>query len=277
MSERSGPTLDSEEALSRTLRTLGIDETLDREVLAFSPPDLAVNGNTYAAVNDDLGRLVAGGPVEVTHVTGEARALVDPAHRRVLRRVRERGDRATLGCHFMPDHGKVDAWGFLAKQRHHWERAQWYDIVDVLSLIAEGAVDVRVMRAPAPVHFSLFADDRVLMQDEHHHPTKKKWVWYLSSLELAERLRPVAARAFEEAKPLRPDDCRVLLHWMYSYDVYATLQAVKAGDAHVAGDVDNPDAVTAELEELGFVAGSGGAVGLSRLGRQWLDEYESDD
>lgn len=275
MSVQHQPNSDSERALARTLERLGISDALDSEVLACSPPDLKGNGETYKVVNDDLEDLVSAGPVDVTHITGEARALVDPAHRRVLRRVHEQGASAVLGCHFQTD-DRVSARSFLAKQRHHWDRAEWYDLVDLLALAGDGIVQIRVMDTLAPVHFSVFSSDRVLMQDEHHHPTKEKWVWYLRSRGLAERLRPIAERALEDSVALRGDDCRDLLRWLYGYEVYAVLCSVGYG-VEVDDDVDDPDVVAAELTELGFLARAGETTELSRLGRQWLDEYQEGD
>jgi len=178
-----------------------------------------------------------------------------------------------LGCHFRPQR-RVDARDFIARQHRHWGRAEWYDVVDLLSLIADGVIDVSVMREPAPVHFSVFGSDRVLMQSEHDHPTHEKWVWYLRSPELAERLRPIADAALERSDPLRPDSCASLLHWLYSYDVYAVLLSMTGDDRR--DDVMNPDAVAAELQDLGFLVLTESTLTLSRLGRQWVDEYQPD-
>lgn len=265
---------ESERTLGRTLRSLGIDETAVRwHVIASSPPDLAGNGETYRIVNDDLESLVLDQSVDVTHVTGEARALIDPAHRRVLRAVHDRGYRSVLGCHFKPER-RVDARELIAKQRRHWERAEWYDVVDVLTLIADGVIEVRVMPEPTPVHFSVFGSDRVLMQSEHHHPTHKKWVWYLRAPDLADRLRPIAEVVLKKSDLLRPDGCAALLHWLYSYDVYAVLLSMTGDDRR--DDVQDPDVVAAELEDLGFLVRTESTLTLSRLGRQWVDEYQSD-
>jgi hypothetical protein len=253
-----------ENALHRTLRSLGAAHCVESEILEYAPPSLRSIGVTYQHVNERLAQTLRKSPLAIRHVTGEARALVDPFHRQILRRARAAGQPGELGC-YLAGSDAPSAFDFLALQRAHWEFAEWSDFIDILGLVAEGDLRLHVMREQATVHFSLFGDDLVLLQDEHHHPTAEKWVWFLRSKELVDALSPKVVVAYAESSPITPADCRALLLWLYSYEVVATSSKLQNGDDLATAEERD---IWQRLKRLGFAEKD--SPGLTRIGADWL-------
>jgi len=230
----------------------------------------------------------------VHHITGEARALVDPAHRQVLRAVRDRGATSAIACSFETSEDP-SAWDFVARQHEHWGRFEWFDLIDILALAAQSVVRIYRLSKPEEVHFSIFGDRFVLLQEPHHHPTEKKWVWFLECRALAAALRPRLEQLFAQAAPIDPRAFDEILDWLHEYETFeevaALAQATEAdraetnagriiGGNHEADDWQAADAVVpdreneqtrARLVALGFVQPDGAT--LTSRGRAWFDGF----
>jgi hypothetical protein len=280
----------SREALANTLNALGVDtsiaETGDWKMIEQAPPDLEDMGETYERVNDHLDSALKRRPLSIRHVTGEARALVDPAHRRILRKVHERGEQAAIASFFETEEAPT-ARDFVEQQHRHWGRLKWLDLIDVLELSANRTISISRLPASEDVHFSVFGDALVLLQQPHHHPTHKKWVWYVESRELADRLRGRLDQLFASSVPVDPESFDRLLNWLHEYETFEVLTEIAGtedlGDEEDDGDTPGedvlgtgpqPDSIHAGLVALGLAEPE--RIGLTQLGREWFDQVVGD-
>jgi hypothetical protein len=262
----------SAERLHATLAVLGVDPSWtaqDWEILSQSPPDLAEMGHTYGYVNEHLKRIDRRSGLAIRHITGEARALVDCAHRGVLRHAAEiRRTPAQLACHVRAD-GPASVWDFLGQQLPKWPSVEWYDIVDILALVAERVVTVFVLERPETVHYSLFGEEFVLLQEQHEHPRNEKWVWYLRARGLVEKLQPRVSTLLEEAQELSASDFAAALEWLYRHDSVSSMRRLRDGGGLSMDGGEAQAAGLAHLRAIGFVD-VGGA--LTAVGSRWLEE-----
>src|SRR5215207_9328564 len=110
--------------LLSTLEELGFSaldwEGSHSDVLHCAVPESASMAETYQFVNDLLESSRTRSGMRIRHVTGEAMALLDPAHRRVLRRAAAHGDRGQLLCSFDFE-SEPTALEFLSRQHTHWD------------------------------------------------------------------------------------------------------------------------------------------------------------
>jgi hypothetical protein len=277
-----GEVIRYDEYLLVTLGELGFTpgdvESVGLRVLHHSDPQSAKMARTYQFVNDHLEGLVKGRPgMRIRHVTGEARALLDPAHRRVLRHTARRGDCGTLLCHFKFERAPT-ALQFVREQHGHWNCETWVDIIDLLSLAAAKEVCIRVLQQAEPIHFSLFGDSLVLMQDKHTHPTVEKRVWFVESSALVEHLTPRVAKLWEDALPipvLTFDDALNQLHEHETVAVATAMSNATMGEVpEVEGlnEAQVRDALTL-LAGFGFATLRGGTKEyvLTVQGKAWAE------
>lgn len=264
----------SDARLRETLAGLGIgEEMLDAqqwELVAHAEPELQPMSVTYEAVNEHLATLLERGELRIEHVTGEARALIDTAHRRILRRAGS-NRHARLACHFHSE-GAPTAFKLVANQRRYWSYMSWFDLVDTLALAADGHVAIHVLSRPEPIHFSLLGDEHVLLQDRHDHPLPRKTVWYLRSSELVTELEPKVEAVFAEATLIDPRSFRTALQWLSDYESTTVLANLRSGKALTTGlDPEEADEVAERLAELGLVDRGDNEFALSKLGSTWLE------
>jgi hypothetical protein len=262
--------------MTATLASVGVSDELiggdGWRVIAESPPELHEMGETYQAVNDHLDSLLRRGPLSIAHITGEARAIVDPAHRRVVRRVAEYGQQVSVACTFdTQGDDRPDAWRFVARQHQHWGRMRWFDLIDVLELAASRLIRICWLAHAEDVHFSIFGHDLVLLQERHHHPTAEKWVWYVQSAALAEALRPHLDRLLDGAVTIDPTSFDEILDWLNQYETFIALRTLASGQRADTdlGDRAVSDRPDTRLLALGLTEQDGGS--LTSLGREWLE------
>jgi hypothetical protein len=272
---------DSLKAMTATLAALGISDELiggeDSKIIAESPPELHEMGATYQTVNDYLGGLLRKGSLSIAHITGEARAIVDPAHRRILRRAAGYGQQTSVACTFTAGgDGRVDAWRFVECQHEHWGPMRWFDLIDVLELAARRLIRICRLAQAEDVHFSIFGDALLLLQERHHHPTAEKWVWFVESPALVTALRPRLERLLSEAVTIDPLSFDEILDWLNDYETFAELSAIASSDEsepdratmHVRPAPARPQPPDARLRKIGLAHHD--RAGLTPLGREWL-------
>jgi hypothetical protein len=277
---------DLNENLIATLDGLGFPvdewEHSPPRVLAAAPPEKLAMGKAYQQVNDELESLLRSGPLWLRHVTGEARALIDPAHRRILRWAAAMGQPGELGCHFEWE-GKATALDFLGQQRGHWGPASWIDLIDIIGLLAQGVVSLYLLIKPQDIHFSVFGQRHVLLQDRHHHPTEKKWVWFIECPRLAEHLSLLVDSLFGKARRISASSFDSLLSDLYSYETVELARMLsRIGELILAEQPGSPEERRRlkTLSSMGFVAGRSGSSGrliysLTNSGAEWLDNMSN--
>jgi hypothetical protein len=216
----------------------------------------------YRTLNHDLLGLVEGQSIPIRHITGEARVLVDPAHRTVIAKNMKQGSATTVACR-QSDPPITDAFSFISAQKRRWKRVTWPDLIDMLSLCACGAIRISVLDRPATIHYSIFGRDRMLLQEHHEHPSERKSVWYLRSRELVSDLADQTAHTFARAESIPPTSFSSLLQWLYSEPIYPLIRASQINEAMRA---HLSEADIARLVDLGIVAASeSGSSPLSPL------------
>lgn len=261
--EKHTPALsaEGEHLFVDALHGLGIpDEVLSSrpwDLLAVAEPDALKMGDVYKILNDDLLTLTADGPINIDHVTGEARVLVDPHHRNVIAASSSKGGVVRIACResdFEPIRDAVTFFGAQLRaadaRRSRWGNVAWPDVIDIAGLARRGSLRIFVLREPAEVHFSTFGSDRVLLQQRHPHPSEKKWVWYFRSRELVDLLQEQAEARFETGRLIPPTSFGALLQWMAS----AGVRSIVDGDGVPAEARDLLRSIDVErLMRAGFV------------------------
>ena len=204
---------------------------------------------TYWKLNDDLLTLARRGPLRIDHITGEARVLVDPHHRKVISVNHANGGLTRIACR-QPKPGQIhDAFTFVAAQKTRWYAMTWMDLIDVVSLAATGQVGMFVLARPADIHYSVYGSSRALLQERHHHPSEKKRVWYVKSRPITAELAEQATATFDAATCIPPQSFDTLRRWMFSRELLPLVGATKL----TAGLLDGVSAHVERLEELGIL------------------------
>jgi hypothetical protein len=252
--------------LRALLGSLGVPSDTQMKVLAVSEPDLQENGDIYQRVNDCLVERVATRPIRIEHLTGEAVALGDPAHRRVIKLCHERGLTARLGCFFEDGGATADA--FFRHSLRCWRHAEWFDFLDALFYAASARIAIYRLRRAAPVHYSLFANDLVLLQDKHRHNEPKR-VWFIESPGAVAALEPRLEEAFVDAERIPAQTFANLLDWLYRSETIATLVGPEGGES-VAVSVD--EMTVDRLVDFGLIQRlEGGIYEPTSHGRELID------
>lgn len=253
--EGIGTDASMDATLLETLSDLGIaDDVLTRQpwvvvaqAEAQDDPMVAV----YKRLNDDLqAQVESEHRIAIRHITGEARVLVDPAHRNVM----AANDLPTMvACRQLPAGvGRiVDGVTFIAAQLARWRHPTYDDIVDIVYLCATGRTRVAVMADEARIHFSLYGIDRVLLQAQHVHPMERKRLWYLRSTELVNLLDARAEAYMRNASPVPMTSFQALLEWLVSPPILAIGMAKQVTHEMLA-DLSNKDVEL--LKTLGIFA-----------------------
>jgi ribosomal protein S19E (S16A) len=156
-----------------------------------------------------------------------------------------------------------------------------------LNLLAEGTVNLFVLAEPQEIHFSIFGDRHVLLQDKHHHPTEKKWVWFIECPSLVRHLRLRVEELFSRARQISATSFDSFLSSLYAYETAEIARNLLQPRelplvAYLNGiDEDQQRAAVKRLDAIGFVAEQVDANGrscyeLTGSGTQWLrDIYET--
>jgi hypothetical protein len=201
-----------------------IVEAASWRVVAHAEPNHLQMSRTYQVLNADLSHIVARYPIRIRHVTGEARVLVDPAHRNVIALNKAGGITTRIACR-QSTPKIVDAYSFIAAQRSRWSKITWADLIDIVALCAHGAIRISILDKPAEVHYSLFGSNRILLQEPHEHPSEQKRVWYLESSDLVRALADRISSTFDDAYLLPPTTFDALLQWLFSARIYPLVGA----------------------------------------------------
>jgi hypothetical protein len=189
-----------------TLRHLAVPESLDTSIalVATAEADPIQMALTYDKVNDTLLQILAQQPMEqCMHVTGEARAISDPKHRRVCREVHNKGHICQIAG-FLDGAINLNGAELMRWNQINWQEVSWQNHLDAFALFGNGEAVMFLSDRLAEIHFSLFDDQYVLLQAEHEHPKSTKQVWFLQSAELNQYLQPTVEKLMEASKPVDP-------------------------------------------------------------------------
>lgn len=261
---------DSASRLVETLGNLGVTWRPTEgqgEVLFEAGPNYEEISRAYGATNDLLRQQATGSRgLESVHITGEARALIDAAHRRVLRLAGAGGVVPVVGCHYEEGGGSDDAATFFQREGAFWKSPPWTDLVDVAAMVASGSVALVRLAEPAPIHYSLFGDDLVLLQDRHEHPSDLKRVWLVHSQDLHAELKPKAKAYLERGRRLDRAAFDAMLESIHSPEAIDLASDLEANES-----VERQASVEANaLIAFGFVRSDENRLLLTESGRAWL-------
>jgi hypothetical protein len=223
-----GPRRDVEPKFMELFRDLGLDDRLlsavEWRVRASANAVDEEMSSVYAQLNRELQTLVALHSIEIVHITAEGRVLVDPAHRNVIRTNYLSGSVATITCSNR-DNLITDATSFLEAQKSHWTLLTWVDFVDIIALFATGAASLKVLPHDAPVHYSIFGRDRILLQEPQRDATERKRLWYLESEGLVRLLAQTTADLLAQTRTIPSTGFGAILQWLYSESIFPLVGA----------------------------------------------------
>lgn len=195
------------EALRQTILDAGIKrpEKLDIEIVDYSPADERENIKIYEKANETwLCNVEEKDPGKCVHITGEMRALSDPLHRQVCRRLWEKYKSRCSMAFYLPLEYESNARGILSRNRQNWKGVSWSNHMDVFDLLSEGIVNLYFSRQAEAIHYSVFGNEYVLLQAKHEHGQHVKEVWLIRSEPLNEVLSIQAKRTIIKSKYMQP-------------------------------------------------------------------------
>jgi len=219
----------SEEGLVLTLKKLGITYSeMNAEIIVSSPPNSEENKIAYNTVNKILSALIDEKTISDSyHVTGEMRALADPTHRKVCRKLWKKDSKKFQMVAWLPKEYRYNGNLFLQRIMENWINDTWQNHLDTIYLLARGEFDIYAQDAMEAIHYSVFDDDFVLMQSEHEHKEQLKDVWFIKSEKLNKKLKPKAIESAKNAEKFNPIVCRSVVDSLTSnmaFDMLYTLQ-----------------------------------------------------
>lgn len=260
------PTDEDRTRLTALLGRLGVDPPLVQSSAWIVRARAAANDEqmsaVYAQLNRDLSALVDNKSIGVTHITGEARVLVDPAHRRVIDANFASGVPTTVACRDS-DEGIRDAESFLNAQRSHWTLLTWVDFISIVGLFAGGAAVLRVLKAPSAVHYSTFGANLILIQEPQIDETERKRVWYIQSADLVRLLTLTTNDHLARSRQIPSTSFASLLQWLYSERIYP-LVSQKVPASSILPEM-TPDELK-RLKRIGVIDVDDSGVAYVRLG-----------
>jgi hypothetical protein len=245
-----------------------------------APADSKENSRIYEFVNDTLLGVLAQQPMEqCMHVTGEARAISDPKHRRVCREVHNRGHICQVAG-FLDGSIELNGAELMRWNQGNWPNTSWQNHLDAFALFANGEAVMFLSDRLAEVHFSLFDDQFVLLQAEHAHPATEKEVWFLRSAELNAHLQPTVEKLMEASKAVDP--C-LFSEFNLSLSTDEALAALYTlSEKHAISQPDflalldrspEPDVIDSNLRAIKFVEGDQTRTQITSDGEEYLSLF----
>lgn len=194
----------SELRLSQTLEDAGFPSSAeDVRILGSSEANPADNSRIHRQTNDlildllqedRLGRCI--------HITGDARALVDPFHRELCKLIKLRGDDPFHVLYRLPEEKRSDPIAAVEWNLQRWSsKAQmsWREKFLSIDTISSRAVDLVASAHTGEIQFSVFGNRYVQLQAKHKVDAISKPVWLLDSVRLNEHLTERAELMLESA------------------------------------------------------------------------------
>lgn len=276
----------NDEYLKTTLRKLGVGdmEIAPSSIIAASPPDKQGNAEVYNRCNEVmLGELQRQSLGSIFHVTGEMRAVSDPHHRQVCRIAsRHYGAPIKMMAYIPADRKRTgrDIWNWNTRC---WPPQSWQNHLDAFHLFASQETILYGLPSPEAMHFSLFGDQYVLLQEEHDHDAHVKRVWLLKSGTLRAALVPRVEKCFRSATEIPArlfQNFAGLLSDPLHLDALFQLKTREEIDrenfkleCEVFGT--SLEEVLADLSTVGFIDYPDGAVRVTKSGIEFLSMFES--
>jgi len=191
--------------LETTLALLGIEDiALSKiNVIADSGPEARDNAIVYKECNERLrAELEKQKLGQFFHVTGEMRALSDPSHRENCRLAWQYGAPPKMFAYLPKEYR--NGTGIWEWNEQHWplEAQGWQNHLDVFHLLGDREVILYGLFDCEEMHFSLFGDRYVLLQEQHDHNDHVKSVWFLESMEIRSALIPRVEKCITHSKEI---------------------------------------------------------------------------
>lgn len=202
--------IDSEfgrDSLEKNLGIIGINnlDFLNIEIIDYSPSTSEGNIKIYKHINEILQELIKREqPGEYIHITGEMRALKDPNHRTLIKELFELHKYRINIVYYLPHENEITGYKILKFNQEHWENATWIDYLDAMDILGGGKAKLYCESERALIHYSVFGDDIVLFQSEHHSHIHVKEVWILKSKLLWEKFYLRAKRILQKSEYIHP-------------------------------------------------------------------------
>lgn len=255
------------------------------EVIAASDSNAPGNQRVHERTNERILHLLREKRLgRCIHVTGNARALVDPVHREVIDIMRRENHDSFSVLYRLPDDRRGDPVSAVAYNLERWTvngEIAWQDKYLALGSIGKRSVDLLAYRHYDDLQFSVFGSEYVQLQAPHDDNADTKPVWLLRSARLNEALVERAEDLLRTADDIEEGwfaDFRMLLNGvMASY----MLRSVRTrtgtdrdgllGDPRLAILPDDPDEVLRALEAMALLREDDGTLAITRAGIDFLE------
>ncbi|MEQ1952654.1 hypothetical protein [Mesorhizobium sp. CN2-181] len=191
--------------LLETLEQAGISAPLARQAKilnsssANSEDNERVHRNTNTIIfellrNDELGTCI--------HVTGGARALTDPFHRRICEAMLGENKQPFQVLYHVPSDRMGSPWDLVSWNLEQWEAKglhRWQQKLLTIDMIGRRGVDLKGQEAQTGIQYSVFGDRYVQLQAKHSDTALAKPIWLLESENINGILREQAQIALDDA------------------------------------------------------------------------------
>ncbi|WP_061934672.1 hypothetical protein [Aureimonas sp. AU22] len=179
---------DEEDLLRLTLSNAGLKDVdlRDFTILAHAGAVRAENARVHAMTNRTLSDTLDRDSLGVCiHVTGGARALTDPNHRRICETIQmlDREPFQVLYHEPLPEVAD-EPWGTVAWNMERWHRkgfTDWRQKLLTLNMIGAEAVNLKAYDERERLQFSVFGGRYSQVQSAHADEADAKHVWLVES------------------------------------------------------------------------------------------------
>jgi hypothetical protein len=278
-------------ALHETIEQTGASNLVhaDLNVLDCSTPSRIQNKKVHDSTNRLIVALLKGRKLGTCiHITGDARAITDPFHRRICEEMTAIGEKPFRLLYHVPKEHLVDSTHLVRYNLGQWSTRsarRWDEELRTISAIGRRSVDLCVREQDDhDIQFSVFGHRYVLLQERHSRSASSKRVWLIESEPLNEHLTVRAETHLEGAIDLKEswyrDFERRITGLAARRALSALLEKVRSReellDDPFAKKFDSDPKSTIEaLEIMGFVKCQRKQARITESGRQFLQSVTS--
>lgn len=278
-------------ALHETIEQTGASKVVhaNLRVLDCSTPSRVQNKRVHDATNRLIVLLLKERKLgQCIHITGDARAITDPFHRRICEEMTSIGEKPFRLLYHVPREHLSDSLDLVRWNLQRWSSRnarRWDEELRTISAIARRSVDLCASEHDDhEVQFSVFGHRYILLQEKHAPSAGSKRVWLLESESLNEHLTVRAEDRLERATDLKESWYRDFERRVTGLSARRLLNSVRQktrirdellDDSFVKKFDANPNSTIEALEIMGFMECQGRQVRITDTGREFLQAVGS--
>lgn len=274
--------------LVETLVEAGIGRADARkaDIIDFARVDAKDNERVHAKTNSIIFDLLQTNSLgRCIHVTGGARALTDPYHRKLCEAIRNDDREPFKVLYHVPENLGEQHWGLVAWNLKRWGKkgfSGWRQKIMTLRMIGGGGVDLKAYDERERIQYSVFGHRYAQIQSKHADDALAKFVWLINSEKVTGHLEEVADADIAKAKDIDESVFDRMVSTLFSNAARALMFDVLDFPGRSADQIlhdpelskmDGDLAATLEaLKVMEFIdADVRGLLSLTRDGRSFVD------